>query len=303
MMKYKIILWGLGAIYNKHINLLKYMEAANVVEVVALTAQSIPAIRYLDCYPVITKDKLCSLEYDFIIVMNDKYFQEIVDEVVECGVLRKQILSYKILEIPNINFEEYIKLKQSDISIVSNNCWGGIIYQTLGMECLSPFKNLFLTDYDYIKLLANLKEYLFKEIGFSKWEIDIHSKERYPVLLLGDIEIHCNHDTDAGNAIKKWKQRLIKFNYNNIFVEMYTENLEIAEKFILLEEHKKKVCFVPTLMKEKYFKEIEEVWALEMFPGQTEFWQTVNSNAGNGRSIAYNPIDLLNLKQLYRYQR
>jgi len=112
-------------------------------------------------------------------------------------VPRDKLVTYRVLEIPRFRFDQYIKLKESRVSIVSNNCWGGLIYHTLGMECLSPFKNLYLEDADYLKLLGNLKYYLNCDLQFQEYAIEIHSGAKYPVMRLDDVSVHCNHAETA----------------------------------------------------------------------------------------------------------
>lgn len=41
------------------------------------------------------------------------------------------LLSGYILQIPYFNFEKYVQLSKSRISILSNNCWGGVVYKTI----------------------------------------------------------------------------------------------------------------------------------------------------------------------------
>ena len=36
-MKYRLVIWGTGAVYNRHVNLLKYYELKNEIEIIAVT--------------------------------------------------------------------------------------------------------------------------------------------------------------------------------------------------------------------------------------------------------------------------
>lgn len=297
-MKYKIILWGQGILYHSHLNVIRFFEQQGAIQVVGLTAAVIPYFKRLDGYPVLAPECLDKTDYDYIIIMNDTHFDEIVKDAMRQGIPREKLLSYRVLDIPDLDFEAYIKLKESRISIVSNNCWGGIIYRSLGMECLSPFKNLFVEDEDYIKLLKDLEHYLKCPLQFAYYHEDTHSKERYPVMALDDIMVHCNHDSEPESAIEKWNRRCRKFNFEHIFVEMYTENRAIAEQFLELKRYREKICFVP------YESDREDLMRLELQPGQTEFYEAVNSNAKFGRnSGAYDIVDLLNGKKSYRYMK
>lgn len=296
-MRYKIVVWGIGATYNKHLNILRYYELKNEIEVIALTGNDIPKVRMIDGYRVIMLDDLDSLEYDYLLIMNERQYFDIREKAVALGVDVRKILHYKFLELPNLVFGEYIKLKESNISIISNNCWGGTVYNTLGLECLSPFKNLFLKDDSYLCMLNNIEYYLNCEPVFKDWEIDPHSKKRYPVLRLDDVLVHCNHDMIPESAIENWNRRRKKINMNNLFIEMYTDNIENAKSFLRLKKFPHKICFVPFACNNK------EIYHLDLFPGQSEFWEAVISSARNGKnSISYNIVDLLNGKVVHRLE-
>lgn len=290
-MTYKAVIWGIGKIYNRMVNVLDYFKLKEQLEILALTADELPVYHEIDGYGLIQKEKLQDLEYDLLIVMNERNFDEIVEEAVHiCNVPREKIVPYWVFEIPGLDLGRYMELRKSRISIISNNCWGGLVYRTLGLEVLSPFKNLFLEDADYIKLLKNLRHYMESEPQFCEYSTDIHSQEWYPVLLLDDIRIHCNHDKDSEAAIAKWNRRKEKINWNNLFIEMYTDNLESEEAFYKLEGFDKKVCFVP------YETRYETSFHLKLMLGQRKFYEAVNENASNGRNaFAYNLVELLQM--------
>ena len=104
---------------------------------------------------------------------------------------------------------------------------------------------------------------------------------------LGDVEVHCNHDTEAEKAQVNWNRRCKKINYDNLFVEMYTESKKLAEEFLKI-NYKKKVCFVP------FESKSDELIYVQKVNNQKEFWESVNSNAGIGNgSYSYDIIKLL----------
>lgn len=262
------------------------MEKEGIFEIIGVVDNSFSGVKKLDGYLLIERSKISTVFYDYIIIMSDKFYREIFMEAVKLGVCQEKILPYKTLDLPGINFTQYIELKKSKISIISNNCWGGLVYHTLGMECLSPFKNLYLEDEDYINLLQNLREYLKTPMEFLRYDIDVHSKERYPIMRLGDISVHCNHDQRPEDALENWNRRLKKINYDNLFVELYTSNKNMAEKFISLEQYRNKICFVP------FRTNCENMLQLKLNLGQKEFYEAVNSSASlNGN--AFYLVDLL----------
>lgn len=298
-MKIRLILWGIGKVYNTILNLLKVYEKSDQIEIVGITARDLPDFKYLDSYRLLNLKELQAESYDYIMVLSNDYFVEIVKLAMEfANVPREKIVSYHILEIPYFNFRQYDFIKKQKISIVSNNCWGGLIYNTLSMECRSPFKNVSFSPENYIKMLSNLKHYLsIDPIWTGKKEMDVNQNRAVPMLELDDVLIKCNHDLDADEAIRKWKYRRDKFNWNNMLVEMYTEDIMVEEAFgKASEQFEKRICFVP------YESNKEYSMRLPLLKGQTKFYETVNANAGIGKhALAYNILEILNGKKIYRF--
>lgn len=240
---YRILLWGIGAKYNQMKNTISWYELTHQFIVVGLTSKVMPDFAKVDGYTIV---RPYEVSYDYIVVLSDKYFNDIVSEAAqEYAIPINRFIKYSVLQIPNLNFSDYIKLRESGISIISNNCWGGIAYNTLGLECRSPFKNLFVSDNDYLLLLHDLNHYLESMLVFDHYRIDIHSNHSYPVFWLDNIKIHCNHAEDIDQAVEDWNRRIKKINYENLFVEMYTESELIARQFCELSNYTKKICFVP----------------------------------------------------------
>ena len=273
-MRKKIVVWGIGQLYNQYINTLKYFEITNKIEIAGITDSRLPNYKKLDGWNLVKTNNLKMISFDLLIVMSKLHYKEIMQQAIELGIAEDKIISYKALNIPNLDFDEYCRIKNNKISIISNNCWGGILYSTLGLECLSPFKNLFLEDGDYLKCLSDLNIYLSEELTFDCYKRDIHSNMVYPVMRLGDIHVHCNHDSDPEIAKKRWNNRVTKINFENLLLEMYTEKHESARKFSQLKQ-KKKILFVP------FDSTLENTCKLELYPGQAEFYEAVNRSAAD----------------------
>lgn len=145
-----------------------------------------------------------------------------------------------------------IGLKNKDFTIVSNNCWGGFVYQKFGLEYKTPFIGLFIFTPDYIELLKNFKELIFKELKFINFEQSkyyeeiIKNNHIYPIAKIGDnIEIHFLHYKSNEEAAEKWKRRVKRINFSNILFKLSEDNLctdkEIKEFNNLNVKHK--ICF------------------------------------------------------------
>ena len=292
----RLLLWGIGKEYNRSLNLLKYWESQGIIEIAGVTDKNIPKLARIDGWKVYKTTEIDRVEMDYCLVMSEKYFFEIAEELGVLGIGKKRILTSRILNIPYFNWSEYLKIYNSDPSIICNNCAGGILYNTLGLECKSPCKNLAIPDESFFKLVQHLEYYMSLEPEFQRWQRDPHSGKEFPVMRLYDIEIWCNHDVSADEARDKWNRRKEKINYKNVLLMMYTESDRIGKQFLAIKDYKK-ILFVP----ETSELEHKDVFKLKLFSGQKEFWETVNSSAALGKnSCNYKILDMLNGKQAYR---
>ncbi|MDU2670586.1 MAG: DUF1919 domain-containing protein [Clostridium sp.] len=139
------------------------------------------------------------------------------------------------------------KNKNKDFSIISNNCWGGFVYQHLKLDYKTPFIGLFLLPDDYIKLLNNLEYYLGCNLKFTdnpKHVAKVDGKE-YPVGILDDVEIYFMHYKSKEEALEKWNRRVKRLNFNNLFI-VFAET-KLCSKTNIDEfnkvKYKNKICF------------------------------------------------------------
>lgn len=120
------------------------------------------------------------------------------------------------------------KLKSEKFTIISNNCWGGTIYESYNIKKQSPTVGLFFESSDYIKFITNIKEYLKIELSF----IDYNKSKRYKkglndnciVGLLDDIEIYFLHYSSQEEALEKWNRRITRINYDKILFKFNDQN-------------------------------------------------------------------------------
>lgn len=113
-------------------------------------------------------------------------------------------------------------IEKKDVTILSNNCAGGILYHQLGMKFNSPTINLFLKTNDFLELVKNLREYEHCELIE-----DVSTQEAYPVgILKGEnlkpIKIKFIHYQSFNEAKQKWIERYKRINYDNICIIMET---------------------------------------------------------------------------------
>lgn len=103
------------------------------------------------------------------------------------------------------------QIQLNDITVLSQNCIGGVLYHDAGVRFASPTINLFFLEPDFVKFVQNPMAYLEQEL-IMEWGTE------YPIGKLGDIEIHFMHYSTCKEAKEAWGNRKSRINYNRILV-------------------------------------------------------------------------------------
>ena len=106
-------------------------------------------------------------------------------------------------------------LKVSDFTIISNNCWGGTIYESYGIRKNSPTVGMFVMPSDFVRFCGDLDRYLAEPLEFisqdeSKWKAQLDDKDNWGTYLIGrvgDVELHMLHHHEEVAARRKWESR------------------------------------------------------------------------------------------------
>lgn len=125
------------------------------------------------------------------------------------------------------------RLTNDNFSIISPNCYAGLMYHRLGKQFLSPTINLhFPIRKKYLKFCQNLEHYLSVPLTF----IDDKTYGNHPVGMLEDVMLVFNHYKSAQEAEEAWYKRRTRVNYDNLF--MIFDDIKDAEYEDLLEFNK-----------------------------------------------------------------
>ena len=121
-----------------------------------------------------------------------------------------------INKIKNILRRTYVyinrkKYNGNQVSIISQNCIGGVFYHDMKCKFLSPTVGLFIRQPDFIKLVNNLKYYLDSDIV-------IEDGESYPLGRIDDITVDFMHYTSCEEAYELWNRRKARVDFNKIVV-------------------------------------------------------------------------------------
>ena len=149
-------------------------------------------------------------------------------------------LRLKVLKCWRLGFSNYRKkqLKSTDFTIISNNCWGGMIYESYNLPKESPTVGMFFIAKDYIEFLSDLKGYVNGTMTFikpeeSRWkDMSQVSEDKkfgsYPVGILSNgrnsIEIFFLHYHSEQEAREKWERRVQRINWNKLLVKFNDQN-------------------------------------------------------------------------------
>lgn len=169
-------------------------------------------------------------------------------------LIRKAKTLYKTLKENFYRKEQRRKIKNTDFTIIANNCWGGGIYEELGLPYTTPTVGLFFYGPCYVDFLKNLKYNLSLEINFvEKSKYDIANQNRvqsnlgYPIGIINGCEIHFLHYHSREEAIEKWNRRKERVNFSNLYIAMSKNELvdvELMNQFNNL-PFQNKVIFSP----------------------------------------------------------
>ncbi len=157
---------------------------------------------------------------------------------------------------------------QSEFTLISQNCIGGVFYHDMGMKFDSPTINLFFTANDYLRFVLKLDYYL-------SLPLEMHWGEEYPIGILGDVNIYFMHYETCTKAEESWKRRVQRIHQDKIMILatdrngfgkaeyqiwekipypklLFTVHPEFSEDSVLYPEYAAEGC-VPDLIPRKEF--------------------------------------------------
>lgn len=170
-------------------------------------------------------------------------------------------LRLKLLKYWRLGLADYRrkKLKSTDFTIISNNCWGGMVYESYNLLKESPTIGLFFMAKDYIEFLSDLKGYINGELTFinpekSRWRgapqvADDRRFGHYPVGVLSNgkntIEIFFLHYANEQEVREKWQRRIKRINWDRLLIKFNDQNgcTEVEVKKFMSLPFKNKLFF------------------------------------------------------------
>lgn len=181
-------------------------------------------------------------DFDYIIIADTVHFEEYFSQIEKYVDYRKILNGERIAAYIGFDLKYFLKLLDSEISIISDSCWGGMLYHSLGMRMNSVLVNTSVEPEDYLEFCSHLDYYL----SCSMEKYSERNAWSPPIGILdGKVKIMFNHYLNFQEALENWNKRLKRMNYDNIFVQM--SNFSDYEQVVRFNELpiKNKVGFWP----------------------------------------------------------
>ena len=191
---------------------------------------------FVDGYKTYALSDVPFVESDYVILAVGAGWQEAMQSVSRY-VSVSRIIRSKVFFTPFFDLSEYLRLKESRCSILSNFCLGGIISDQLGLEFLSPTVNMVCLGEDFIRFVNRFEEYLATDMVEYQNEAYIpHTRGTETFMgkgMVGDVTWYFRHSYHPAADVKKWNERRGRVNPDNIAVMMVLftrEEVELFEK-------------------------------------------------------------------------
>lgn len=165
----------------------------------------------------------------------------------------KEIFKKLRLQINKVgsNFRKK-NLNVQNPTIISNNCWAGIVSQYLGIKYYTPTIGLYFFVEEYIKFLERFDYYIKQDLKIietkdSRYYEKMVKKNHQNAVVgkLDDVEIVFLHMKTGEEAIEKWNKRVQRINKKYIIFKFCEQN-ECTKKHVERFEKlpfKNKICF------------------------------------------------------------
>lgn len=248
-MKYKCVVWGIGSDYEKIVNQLQFETEKGNIAIIALTARSDDIVeKTLDGIPIITKEELPDLTFDYLIISSSLFYQDIVKQAKELKISEDKMINGSVMELPFFDFQRYISLIGNRITILSDDCWAGYVYHKLRMKFYTPCININWQKDSFVKFMQKPEYYLNQPLRMER-EGNIRGN-MFPIGSLGGEEekvyLELVHSVCFADAKKLWDRRKTRINVENLFIKLGLDaSDQNCETYLRAFEQvkQKKICF------------------------------------------------------------
>ncbi len=139
------------------------------------------------------------------------------------------------------------KIRNRKVSLITQDCIGGVISHDYMLPFRSPTVNLFIEGENFVRLVEDLRHYMSiaAEPYLEEYIDPIDPSVRYPKIRVDDLEICCMHYPDCAEAVQAWERRRKRVDFDNIRVIANSSNLKEDEELIrrVCSTAYKTICF------------------------------------------------------------
>lgn len=222
MKRYFCYIYGAGKMYNQISNRIHlYKEYIKILGILTTDEPRYEKIDGISCYKA-SKKHIQEADYIIIAVEN---WKEIYSNLKLLGANDNQIIRYSVFDIPYFDFNEYIKLKKSSVSILANSCLAGRIYKELGLPVLTPTVNascLHMEEFaDYVENISKYKNILLQKCDYSLEPVSgSYNNEIFIPAAHIDHKITWlfPHTENIDETIDKWNKKTKVINLDNLVI-------------------------------------------------------------------------------------
>lgn len=233
--KLKMYIYGAGYEYNRVKSYLNcYQDKIQIIGIVTSEKQD---YTFLDGFPCITISQMDIEEMDYIIIAVQAW-KEVFSCLRRYGVNDNKIIRSHVFQLPYFDLNSYLELKEKNVSIISNICLGGIIYQELGLKAISPTVNATCRDSDCLLFLENIKRYLsvdmkeYKPAYGTYVDNNLYKRLFYPMGIIDDEIVWIfPHSNCYQEIIDKWNEKRKLINWDNLAIIACLVSDEDAYRF------------------------------------------------------------------------
>lgn len=223
-----VLIWGCGNNYNTLLTHKCFSRGG--IQVNAVIDSNNFYYKKIDGFPLIGPEDIHRYDYEYIIVTVQN-FSAIISQARLLGIESSKLIPSRVFQLPLFDFDEYLELRSSRISILTDYCLGGYLYHRFGLQFNSPTVNMFMRNKSYLAFLQDLDRHIKSEIQpitDYKPGPDIF----YPCgQIMDDCVVVFNHSHSFTEGAQLWRKRARRFNFNNYIAIMTIEDDESAYSF------------------------------------------------------------------------
>ncbi|MCM1211803.1 MAG: hypothetical protein NC318_09380, partial [Blautia sp.] len=143
--KEKCIIWGMGNDYETILNQINFEIYKGNIEIAAIVCRKEDKYcEYRDGFPIVLREEIMDLDFEYVIISSSAFFKEIREEAIELGIGANRIINGQIFKKALFDFRLYSKLIKNPVTILTDDCWGGVCVSSFRIGIFKPVNQYIL---------------------------------------------------------------------------------------------------------------------------------------------------------------